>query len=79
MHRRIFEIAKDIQNEWGNKVNYAASPYLEAMSFLSSPNDKYGFDSGAEILSYFLSNASSFRGEKARELKVEIREILENY
>jgi len=79
MHRPIFEIAKDIQNEWGDKVNYAASPYLEAMRFLSLTTDKYGCDSGTEILAYFLSNASSFRGEKARQLKSEIRDLLENY
>lgn len=76
MDRPIFKIAEDIKNEWGSKVYFGAVPYLEAMQFLSNKNDKYGFDNGETILRYFLSNASTFRGETAKKLKEEIKNIL---
>lgn len=74
MNRKIFEIANDIQKEW-KKVNYAAKPYLDAMLCLENITDNYGFDTGKSVVLYFLANANSFRGEKARELKKELRQI----
>ncbi len=74
--RTVCAIASDIRRAWGTKVNYAAAPYLEAMSCLGSVDDEYGADSGRSIVRYFLSNASSFRGEAARELKSELRNML---
>ena len=68
-------IANEIRREWKN-VNYAAQPYLSAMLLLSSVNDSYGYDSASSIIRYFLSNASSFRGEKAKELKNELKSLL---
>ncbi len=76
MKRPICLIAKEIENEWKDKVYFGARPYLNAMYFLSDKNDKYGFDSASEILNYFLANASTFRGETARKLKEEIKEHL---
>ena len=76
MSRPIFQIAKDIKTEWGSKIYFGAVPYLEAMQFLANKNDKYGFDNAESILAYFLSNSSTFRGERARELKEEIKNII---
>jgi hypothetical protein len=73
MQRPIFSIAKDIREEWGSKVYFGAKPYLEAMMFLSQKTDKYGMDDAKNIVLYFLSNASSFRGERAKELKEELK------
>ena len=70
--RPIYEIARDIQKEW-KKVNFAAKPYLQAMLSLNTVADKYGLDSASSIILYFLSNASSFRGTKAKELKNELK------
>ena len=72
--RSIRSIALDIRREWA-KVNYAAKPYLEAMMELDSINDKYGFDNARSIILYFLSNASSFRGERAKALKAELKAL----
>jgi hypothetical protein len=55
------------------KVNFAAKPYLDAMSSLGSINDQYGYDSAKSIVLYFLGNASSWRGEKAKEIKAELK------
>lgn len=72
--RPIKEIAKEINNKWA-KVNYAAVPYLNAMFSLNSINDNYGADSADSIILYFLSNASSFKGEDAKRLKKELKKL----
>jgi len=74
--RSISSIAYDIQREWGAKVNFAAKPYLNAMKGLDSINDTYGFDNGRSMVLYFLSNASTFLGDKAKALKQELKDIL---
>lgn len=58
-HMSIHGIARLIRQDWGN-VNYAAKPYLDAMADLDTVNDKYGCDSGASIVRYFLGNAQSY-------------------
>lgn len=73
--RSVATIARAIRAEWGAKVNYAAKPYLDAMLSLDGPGDMYGADSAKSIVVYFLSNASSFRGEKAKALKAELKSI----
>jgi hypothetical protein len=72
--RPLHVIARDIYQAWP-KVNYAAKPYLEAMRDLSSINDRYGYDDARSIVLYFLSNASSFRGDTAKILKLELKTI----
>lgn len=75
MTRSIKEIAREIRADW-KKVNYAAKPYLDAMFDLDKITDQYGWDSGDDIVARFLSNASSWRGEKAREIKAELKTML---
>lgn len=72
--RPISTIAQDISKEWA-KVHYTAEPYLSAMFSLNSINDKFHFDDAKSIILYFLGNASSFRGPKAKELKAELKKI----
>ena len=74
-HRSICAIAADIRREWV-KVNYAAVPYLDAMMSLDKPTDRFGEDSAASIIAYFLGNATGFRGEAARALKLELKAML---
>lgn len=72
----IGEIARNIRRDWGSKVNFAAKPYLDAMQSLDSINDQYGMDSGQSIVAYFLSNASSWKGETAKAIKKELNKRL---
>ena len=72
--RSIRSIALDIRQEWV-KVNFAAKPDLDAMLELNSINDKYYEDSAKSVVLYFLSNASSFRGERAKVLKAELKAL----
>ena len=73
--RPLSTIAREVFNDW-KKVNYAAKPYLEAMFSLNSIDDKYGMDDARSVVAYFLSNASTWRGPKAKEIKAELKAML---
>ena len=75
MTRSISTIARDIAQDW-TKPNYAAAPYLSAMRALNNIDDKYYCDSADSVVRYFLSNATSWRGDKAREIKAELKAML---
>ena len=68
----LYEIAREIKKDWKN-VNFAAKPYLDAMSTLTSIDDNYMFDSAKTIVLYFLGNAGSWRGETAKRIKAELK------
>ena len=74
-NRKISTIANEIFNDW-NKVNFAALPYLNAMLSINSINDNYAYDTGKSIVLYFLSNASTYKGETAKRLKLELKNII---
>jgi hypothetical protein len=46
------------------------------MQSLQGINDAYGYDSGKSIVLYFLSNATSWRGDNARRIKAELKGML---
>jgi len=73
--RPLYAIAADIMADWG-KINYAAKPYLEAMADLDTIDSMYGLDTAKSVVVYFLSNAQCWRGQKAREIKLELKSIL---
>ena len=73
--RAIYEIARDIRSEW-QKPYFGAVPYLNALFSLTDKQSKFGFDNAQSIVSYFLANASTFRGGRAKELKQELKEAV---
>ncbi len=73
--RAIYSIARDIEIEWKN-VYYGAVPYLNAMKSLNTISEDYYEDSAETIIIYFLANAQTFRGETARALKTELKNLL---
>ena len=73
--RPLFLIARDIRNDW-QKPYFGAVPYLGAMASLDSIKDEYGLDPGTSIVAYFLSNATTWRGETARRIKAELNGML---
>jgi hypothetical protein len=74
--REIREIAREILAHWKNPY-FGAVPYLEAMLSLTDKNsNNYGYDSAQSIVLYFLSNATTFRGEDAKRLKAELKEVI---
>jgi hypothetical protein len=72
--RPLYEIAAEIRKDW-KKPYFGAVPYLSAMSDLGSINENYGADSAKSIVLYFLSNASTWRGETAKRVKKELKAI----
>lgn len=73
--RALYDIAREIRSDW-RKVNFAAVPYLDAMSTLGHVSDAFGYDSGDSIVRYFLSNATTWRGDVARRVKAELKAML---
>ena len=74
--RPIYKIAKEISKDWGNKVNYAAKPYLLAMMQCNNIDDDYGMDTAKQMVIYFLGNAQTWRGENARRIKIELNNLI---
>jgi hypothetical protein len=76
--RPIHVIAREIRADWskiGKGVNYAAKPYLDAMDALDKITDDYYADTAHTVVIYFLSNATSYRGETAKRLKAELKAL----
>lgn len=76
MSRALSVIAAEIRRDW-KKVNYAAEPYLFAMQQLTHITDDYYGTSAKEVVLYFLSNASSWRGDVARRVKLELNKMVD--
>lgn len=70
--RSLSDIAREIRSDWSNPY-FGAVPYLDALSSLDSVSDRYGFDSAKDIVIYFLSNATTWRGDTARRVKAELK------
>ncbi len=75
--RPLHEIATDIHAHWP-KVNFAAKPYLAALTHLHKLTDNYGHGTARSIVLYFLSNASTWRGPAARRIKAELNNMLKD-
>jgi hypothetical protein len=73
--RELREIALEIGQDW-KKVYFGAVPYLEAMATLRTVEDSYGCDSARSIVLYFLSNATGWRGETAKRIKSELKNMV---
>lgn len=75
MPRPLHEIAREIRSDW-KPVYFGAKPYLEAMLDLDDVNDRYGADDGRYIINYFLSNAGKWKGDVAKRVKAELKQMV---
>lgn len=75
--RPLYVIAEEIHKDW-KKVNFAATPYLLAMETMDNIKEDFGYDSGKSIVLYFLSNASTWRGDVARRIKNELNVMVKS-
>jgi hypothetical protein len=78
--RPLSVIATEIRKDWratakGGKIYFGAVPYLEAMDKLNNITDNYYMDSGKDMVLYFLSNATTWKGETARRVKSELKKM----
>jgi hypothetical protein len=76
--RAVHMIAQEIASDWKNPY-FGAVPYLNAMHALETIDTTYGADSGASVIAYFLANAQTWKGEKARQIKKELNAMLKTY
>ena len=89
MTRSLSEIAYEIYQDWATKsgkverkaknIYHGAVPYLQAMMDMRHVSDSYGLEYGDMIVAYFLSNATTWRGETARRVKAELNQMLKEY
>lgn len=73
--RPIWLIAIDILKDW-TPVRATALPYVQAMKKIDKITDRYYHDSAYSVVSYFLANAGTWRGDTARLIKAELRSML---
>jgi CHASE2 domain-containing sensor protein len=71
----IKQVAKEILDDWKNPY-FGAVPYLEAMLTMNDINENYYDDSGKSIVMYFLGNAQTWRGAKAKETKLLLNKLI---
>ena len=74
MTRPIHAIASEILQDW-KRPYFGAVPYLAAMQSLDTIDDAYGYDDARTVILYFMSNATTWRGAKAREIKAELKAL----
>jgi hypothetical protein len=73
--RTLHNIAGEVMDDWPNPY-FGAVPYLNAMRHIEAVTDRFGEDDGETIVIYFLSNATTWRGETARRIKAELKGLL---
>lgn len=73
--RPLSVIAMEIRRTW-KRPYFGAVPYLDAMRSLDGVKDHFGCDSGRSVVTYFLANAATWRGDDARRIKAELRQML---
>jgi hypothetical protein len=73
--RPLYAIAQEVRSDW-TKPYFGAVPYLEALESLDSVNSHYGADTAKDMVIYFLSNATSWRGDTARRVKAELKGLI---
>lgn len=77
--RSLSEIAAEIQRDYraqGKPVFYAAVPYVDAMRSMSTMSDRFYEDSAVSVVTYAVSNLSTWRGETATRVKAELKAAL---
>jgi len=77
MERPLYEIAKDIRENWKN-IDPFAKEYVDALAKMKTINEKYGCEDADTIVIRFLCNVQTWRGEHARRIKLELNTMLKN-
>ncbi len=73
--RPLHVIAREIKLDWKN-VNYGAKPYLDVLLYSDKVTDSVGCENAKTQVLYFLSNASTWRGETAKRIKAELNKMI---
>lgn len=74
MHKPLNEYAAIIRQDWAKPSPYAA-PYIDAMRYGNQVTDKYLIGDFKSVVLGFLANAQSWRGDAAKQVKAELKQI----
>lgn len=76
-NRTFRQIALEIKETWKNQY-FGAKPYVDALLTLdtSDPSAPYIFETAKDMVIGFLANAQTFRGEVAKNLKQELKNMI---
>jgi len=74
MNRPLHVIAREISADW-TRPYFGAVPYIRAMRELGDISEDYGQDSARSIVLYFLANAGTWRGDTAKRVKRELKDL----
>lgn len=74
--RPIWAIADEIAASWKPRVHPYAAPYLNAMLEIENIGDMYGSDTAKSVVTYFLCNAQTWKGEDAKRIKKELNQLI---
>jgi len=75
--RSLKEIAKDIKKHW-QTPNHFASYWITMLETVDKLSDKvtYSLNTGKDCATKFLIHAQNWRGEEARRIKNELKQML---
>lgn len=74
--RKLSEIATEVILDWSIINNSAARDALNCMKTMGTITDRFAADpNGYSVVAVFLGNAIGWRGEKARAIKLELRQM----
>ena len=75
--RTFADIAREIKTIW-RKPYFGAVPYLDALEKINSTEKDapYLFETAGDLVPYLLANMSTFRGEDAKRIKNELKEMI---
>ena len=75
--RTFAEVACEIKSTWKNMC-FGAKPYVNALVTIYSTdkNAYYMCETAESLVRYFLANANTWRGEDARRIKAELKEMI---
>jgi hypothetical protein len=72
--RPLYELAEIIFSEAkGKSWFYYAKPYIEPMLSMTDAKQDYYADSGTSVVMYALSNLQYWRGDVAKQVKLELK------
>lgn len=74
--RKLYEIAREIRHDW-KKPYFGAVPYIAAMESIGDVSERYIAEDGYNVVAYFLANAGTWRGDVARRVKTELKNMLD--
>jgi hypothetical protein len=68
------DVVRTIRADWRNPY-FGAVPYLEALEGLASWDARFGVESARSLAPYLLNNLKTWRGDVARSVKAQLKEV----